>query len=110
MTDKKDAGRFTIQFNAADPAHRRVIDILNAQGRRSKAQYLANAVLHYEACAGASDEKTIEAVVRRLLAERSPEADAPTQTEIPRSQSEDGALDAGALNAIADALDAFRGK
>ena len=34
MAEKKNKGRFTIQFNPADPTHQPVIDILNRQGRR----------------------------------------------------------------------------
>ena len=34
MAAKKQPGRFTIQFNAADPQQRRVIELLNQQGRR----------------------------------------------------------------------------
>jgi hypothetical protein len=68
MTTKKDEARFTIQFNAADPAHRRAIDLLNGLGRRSKAQYIVNAVLRYETEGGTSNIGEIETVVRRLLA------------------------------------------
>lgn len=49
MTDKKDPGKFTVRFNICDPRHRTVIDLLNQQGR-NKAQFLANAVLHYINC------------------------------------------------------------
>lgn len=54
MTDKKDPGKFTVRFNVCDPRHRAVIDLLNRQGR-NKAQFLANAVLHYINCAEASE-------------------------------------------------------
>ena len=37
MPEKKEQNKFTIQFNAADPSHRQVADVLNRQGRR-KAQ------------------------------------------------------------------------
>jgi len=49
MTDKKDPGKFTVRFNAADPQQRTVIDLLNRQGRY-KAQFLVNAILHYIHC------------------------------------------------------------
>lgn len=49
MADKKDPGKFTVRFNVCDPQHRAVIDLLNQQGR-NKAQFLANAVLHYINC------------------------------------------------------------
>ena len=46
MAAKKQPGRFTIQFNAADPQQRQVIELLNQQGRR-KAAFLTSAVLCY---------------------------------------------------------------
>lgn len=49
MAEKKEQNKFTIQFNAADPSHRQVADLLNQQGRR-KAQFLVNAVQHYLHC------------------------------------------------------------
>jgi hypothetical protein len=113
MAEKKDEGRFTLQFSAADPAHRRVIALLNAQGRRSKAQYIVNAVLHYENRAPALDEHLVEAVVRRLLAEGADMVTVPAQSPPapPESISYDDAaetLGGDGLNAIADALEAFR--
>lgn len=49
MSQKKDVGKFTIQFNPVDPCHQRVIELLNSQGRR-KAQFIANAITHYIHC------------------------------------------------------------
>lgn len=46
MGGKKQPGRFTLQFNAADPQQRQVIELLNQQGRR-KAVFLTCAVLAY---------------------------------------------------------------
>lgn len=46
MAAKKQPGRFTIQFNSADPQQRQVIELLNEQGRR-KAVFLTAAVLSY---------------------------------------------------------------
>ena len=46
MAAKKQPGRFTIQFNAADPQQRQVIELLNQQGRR-QAAFLTCAVLAY---------------------------------------------------------------
>ena len=76
MGDKLIETRFTIQFSNADPAHIQAADLLNRQGRRSKAQYLVNAILFYENNVNASswkpappeiDIEMIEEVVRRLL-------------------------------------------
>lgn len=77
MGDKKDRGRFTIKFNENDPAHETVIGILEQQGPRQKAQFIANAVLHYIHCRETPDiavpcfqrpDKTaIEAIVMEIL-------------------------------------------
>lgn len=74
MTQKKDGSKFTIQFNPADPQHAQTIDILNQQGRR-KAQFIANAVIHYLHCSDTPnipqsaplDTSAIEAIVRRIM-------------------------------------------
>ena len=54
MPQKKDIGKFTIQFNPIDPCHQRVIELLNSQGRR-KAQFIANAITHYIHCSQTPD-------------------------------------------------------
>ena len=46
MGEKKYCGRFCIQFNSADPRHLQVVELLEGQGRR-KANFIAEAVLHY---------------------------------------------------------------
>ena len=46
MDGKKDPGKFTVRFNLRDPQQRRAAELLNQQGR-SKAQFIANAVLCY---------------------------------------------------------------
>lgn len=46
MDGKKDPGKFTFRFNLCDPQQRRAAELLNRQGR-SKAQFIANAVLCY---------------------------------------------------------------
>lgn len=74
MGEKKDAFRFTVQFNAGDPSHQQVAAILNEQGRR-KAQFLVNAVIHYINCpespeaaaAPKIDRQTVEQLVREIL-------------------------------------------
>jgi len=132
MADKLVDTRFTIQFSRTDPTHLQAAEILNRQGRRSKAQYLVNAVLHYENCGetpniqrlAAFDEKVIEAVVNRILRDREENgAPAPVgpvsvkQTET-RSQSADEvnfddaveALGEDGFKAVAGALDMFRKK
>lgn len=46
MEGKKDPGKFTVRFNLHDPLQRRAAELLNQQGR-SKAQFIANAILSY---------------------------------------------------------------
>jgi len=132
MADKLVDTRFTIQFSRTDPTHLQAAEILNRQGRRSKAQYLVNAVLHYENCGevpnmqrpAAFDEKVIEAVVNRILRDRAESvAYAPAgavsvkRTEM-QSQPADEinfddaveALGEDGFKAVAGALDMFRKK
>lgn len=74
MGGKKQPGRFTIQFNAADPQQRQVIELLNQQGRR-KAAFLTSAVLCYCGQGAAPavppptpDSAMIEQIVQKILA------------------------------------------
>lgn len=76
--DKRNLGRFCIQFNTADARHLQVIELLEAQGRR-KAQYLSEAVLHYINCKETPDmtaqvepsaalfKKQVESIVWEIL-------------------------------------------
>lgn len=80
MGEKKDRGRFSIKFNENDPAHEEVIRLLECQKPHSKAQFIANAVLHYVRCpqardmpagaAAATDKASIEAIVLEILSRR----------------------------------------
>ena len=74
MGGKKQPGRFTIQFNAADPQQRQVIELLNQQGRR-KAAFLTCAVLAYCGQGAAPvipppslESAMIEQIVQKILA------------------------------------------
>ena len=75
MAGKKTDTKFTIVFSRYESSHLHVAEILNSKGYRGKAQYIVNAVLHYENCdkqldmkrPSRIDEKAIEAVVNRLL-------------------------------------------
>lgn len=77
MAGKKYENKFTIQFNAADPVHLQIIEILNQQGRK-KAQFLVNAIQHYIHCSKtpeipqsySPDIHMIESIVLRILSER----------------------------------------
>ena len=90
MGEKKDAFRFTVQFNAGDPSHQQVAAILNEQGRR-KAQFLVNAVIHYINCpespeaaaAPKIDRQTVEQFVREILSNMQPEETSTTEGNTP---------------------------
>lgn len=124
MAEKKEQFKFTIQFNAADPAHQQTAAVLNQQGRR-KAQFIVNAIQHYIHCketptipqAAPVDTGALEAIIRKILVERSaPQAalekpsvmrrDMPG--EIRLEEAADG-LDTEGIAAIADAMAHFRG-
>ena len=129
MTGKKEPGKFTIKFNLLDPAHRQVIDTLEPMGR-TKAQFLANAVLHYLHCPqtqdipqqAPADYSAVEAIVHRILEERLPEPTAQppdrqqgTQKKLRKSEDicledAEAILGEDGMAAIADTLSAFRGK
>ena len=75
MGDKALSKKVSIFLSMTDPLHLQAAEILSQQGYRGKAQYIVNAVLHYEGYTetpGARrparfDEKVIEAVVNRIL-------------------------------------------
>lgn len=125
MAAKKQPGRFTIQFNPADPQQKQVIELLNRQGRR-KAVFLTSAVLSYCGQAGSApapmalEPALIEQIVQKVLQCKSetvppaadsmlprsalPSAAGPTQTAAPQEP----ALPDDELAAISDMIDAFR--
>ncbi|MCL2772676.1 MAG: hypothetical protein FWD71_04930 [Oscillospiraceae bacterium] len=131
MSGKIVETRFTIQFSRTDPSHLQVVEILNRQGRRSKAQYIVNAVLHYKNCGETTNmqrtaelEKIIEVVVNRILRDREESNkdkinDETTpgklkkQSPVTEEISFDDALESlgkNGFNVVADALDMFRKK
>lgn len=83
---KKDRERFSIKFNEKDPSHLAVIDILEQQGSRRKAQFIVNAVLHYIHCKETPDitatppvvqpvdKAYIESVIREIMFRQQTEA------------------------------------
>ena len=95
MSGKKYPGKFTVQFNMMDPAHQQVIAKLEAMGR-TKAQFLANAVLHYMHCTQTPDTSqptptdyaAIEVIVRKILSEQDAHNEKPPKnTGHPRVQN-----------------------
>jgi len=77
MKNKKDSKKFTIQFNQDNPLHIQVADILNGLNPRSKARFIADAILHYVSCDKAAEdnhpnqynEMRVETIVKRMLQE-----------------------------------------
>lgn len=131
MGGKKQPGRFTIQFNAADPQQRQVIELLNQQGRR-KAVFLTCAVMAY--CGQgiapalplpAIEPAIIEQIVQRALQQQAaeplqagkaapkvsagpPAVTPPAQMPTPSLPSDGADLPDDDLAAICDTIDAFR--
>ena len=133
MKEKKTGSKFTILFSQANPIHIQAADILNRQPQRGKAHYIATAILHYENRNDAQpppqvDEKSIEAVVSRLLRNRQESGASEPFVFAPDGQGEkmlvvstdsvseiyfDDAAEAlgeDGFDAVANALDMFRRK
>lgn len=112
MYDKKDPGKFTIRFNAADPQQMAAIEFLNQHGR-NKAQFLANAILHYVNCDRVVDTHNepgistaqIERIVKHILSEKQP----PEQVEAVTRQNNNSTepMDNTGRNAILQTMQAF---
>ena len=116
MRERKQPGRFTVQFNMEDPQQRQVAEELYRQGRR-KAQFLTSAILHYIHCSQTPDihgvsaigSKEIERIVCSVLARQQTvpvsqqEGKETNITQMPAGQSEDEDKDV-----IFKTLEAFR--
>ena len=126
MSEKKQPGRFTLQFNLEDPQQRTVSCLLEQQGRR-KAQFITSAVLLYTQNPMQTDQEssrpavTEEALERMLLAimERHPQFNAPVtgghsretagpSQDAPVSVEKDKPMAEDAVMAIAETLAAFQ--
>ena len=124
MSQKKDVGKFTIQFNPVDPCHQRVIELLNSQGRR-KAQFIANAITHYIHCSQTPDipqdisydikDMVVEAVNQYM---RNKEKDEQNRASI-KTKTESGStsivyddmpFDENDIKAIAETMSIFKTK
>lgn len=108
--------RFTIQFSSTDPQHVQAADILNNQNARSKAQYLVNAILHYEFCketpnynvSSQLDAKAVEAIVNRVLIEKDKCAMTSDYKQMCHNTDTKPEIDKDAISAIAQSLGSFR--
>ena len=81
MAVKHDNMKFSVRFSPLKPDNVQVATLLNQQSWRGKAQYIVDAVLHYETCSGSTimtspppapgiSISTIEAIIKRLLSEQ----------------------------------------
>jgi len=64
MEAKKDATRFTIKFNPANPRHKEAMRILNEDGGRRKASLIADALCMYVHCNSVIDASTMKNPVK----------------------------------------------
>jgi hypothetical protein len=130
MGVKKIGKRFSIVFNEIDPQHLQVIELLNKREYRGKAQYIVNAVLQYEnggvtpetQLPSRFDEIIIEAVVNRLLRDRTESGKETPRILISKKPADEQpqfaeeidfdeaieTLGEDGINAIADAMEMFR--
>jgi hypothetical protein len=122
--DKRNLGRFCLQFNITDPRHLQAVEILEAQGRR-KAQYITEAILHFVNCKetpeidikqdSAALEKMILAIVQKCLhkesgavfnvTEREISLNFPTESVIPAEIADE---DDNLLASIRESMTALR--
>ena len=113
MDGKKDPGKFTFRFNLCDSQQRRAAELLNRQGR-SKAQFIANAVLYYvdgqpSVLQGVSvmDSEQLRLLVEDILAQRQSQ---PQQATIasPAASADNDPLNDTERRMIFETLDAFK--
>ena len=85
MGEKKNTGRFCLQFNLSDPRHLQAIELLERQGRR-KAQFIVEAVLREGDAAAWPDlvqlRRQVEAWVEELLVQQSQAAPPGMSTDL----------------------------
>lgn len=128
MAGKIQPGRFTLRFNLNDPQQQAAAEILNRMGRQ-KAQFIAQALLHYTECKSLPqtaaqavlDEHTLEQAILSVLAhhpEFVPSKQSDTTVEVrdtPQigqeeefSSVQNGFMTEESLSAINKTLSAFR--
>ena len=135
MGEKKERGRFTLRFNEGDPIHETAIGLLELQSPRTKAQYVANAVVYYNEHfaqepqprkAPAITKEAVEAIVKEILRQEGmgleKEAERPTKAasadkpvpSIPIQQAQEAhdnsEIDDRTRSLIASTLSAFRSR
>ena len=128
MGEKKERGRFTLRFNEGDPIHEAAIGLLELQSPRTKAQYVANAVVYYNehfgqepqplnasiiskeavvAIEGMGQEKAKEQAITARLVEGPV---APVMPSTAQEVDDDSEMDDRTRSLIAGALSAFRSR
>lgn len=113
MDGKKDPGKFTIRFNLADPQQRQAAELVNRQGR-SKAQFIANAVLCYADSQASAPQEALSVdsgqlrqLVEDILTQRQSQ---PQQAAIapPAAPADHDPLNDTERRMIFETLDAFK--
>lgn len=112
MAEKKNPGRFTIQFNPGDPKQLSVSELLEQQGRH-KAQFITNAVLHYIHCPQTPeipepqpiDRGLLEQLVMDILKRQSDE-----QRILPQKEEPAGAIEPEPITSVPTELEKLFGK
>lgn len=90
---KKERGRFSLRFNIGDPVQRAAVELLELQPPHSKSQYIANALVYYnanfaddpqpvKASPPALDRAAIEAIVKEILWQETKRAEQPITSSV----------------------------
>ena len=69
MKLKKDRGCSTVRFDMENPDHMHVVEYLERQRDRGKAQYLADAILCYEKATTKSFQQTDRTLIEQIVQE-----------------------------------------
>jgi len=121
VRERKQPGRFTVQFNMEDPQQRQVAEELSRQGRR-KAQFLTSAVMLYTQSPGSAalpgiDMETLRRMVQDILQNTSQQSgtmpgapeNTPPEPEQPPEEWDASTAD-NVFAAMSNTLAAFRQK
>ena len=135
MGEKKERGRFTLRFNEGDPIHETAIGLLELQSPRTKAQYVANAVVYYNEHFGQepqplnasiNSKEAVVAIVKEILRQEGMGQEkakeqaitarlvegpvAPVMPSTAQEVDDDSEMDDRTRRLIAGALSAFRSR
>ena len=135
MGEKKERGRFTLRFNEGDPIHETAIGLLELQSPRTKAQYVANAVVYYNEHFGQEPQplnasiiskEAVVAIVKEILRQEGMGQEkakeqaitarlvegpvAPVMPSTAQEVDDDSEMDDRTRRLIAGALSAFRSR